>query len=529
MEVRMKKIILTLAIILLIALVVPGVVSAALPGSGWWSALAAQNIGQDGGAMQMVAYDATNTYSSANEIFDYGQALVYDPGKTSGTGNIIGFSPSLPDAFEGSVVISSDTPLAAVSEIANYSNGTVGGNGTASAMYQGSSSSMTSNELMVTTVKHNYSDQTTTIYVQAAGSDANVTVTYNMNNGSTYTQNQNITANRMFVFDPANASGGGVPSTNCGYDPNASPCFGAAVITSSTGPIAASYVEHPHQGSPAYLALAARAQSSADESTKLYGPSIKHTYTTGSGTGITGDAIMNVGTGRAKVKITLTVTKLGKNAPGSVSVGDKFEDFEYIDPNKSVVFSKWDNNLGGMPEGTYAAAVFESIAEPSTGITPQPLLGASNDAKTMSPIPGGKGKTVYQLFATEALTDAIAVPILTEFEDGLTGGLTVQNVGGTSSKIHFEFYEHGSSNMYHFWTKDPLQPEEAINSWGVSQNYGGYFENGGAFSWSDLDGKQFSVIVYSEGGQPINCVVFENSPDSDVDIRNYEGFSFTKP
>lgn len=521
----MKKIMLILAGVLLLALVIPQLVSAALPGTGWWSALAAQNIGADGASMKMIAYSPTDTYESTQKTFNYGQALVYDPGKTPGTGNNIGFTTPLPEPFEGSVVIESDTPLAAVSEIANYRNGTSGGSGTASAMYQGSSSTMISNELKVTTVKHNYSGQTTTIYVQAAGADANVTVTYNMNDGSVYTKDRTIPMNQMYVFDPAAA---GIPSTGCGYDPNASRCFGAAVITSTTGPIAASYVEHPHQGSPAYLALAARAQSAADQSTKLYGPSIKHTYTTGSGTGITGDAIMNVGSAAAKVRITLTVTKLGNNAPSWVSVGDTFVDYEIIQPNKSVVFSKWDNNLGGMPEGTYAAAVFESITD--GGYTPQPLLGASNDAKTMSPIPGGKGKTVYQLFASEALTDYIAVPIVNEFEGGLTGAITVQNVGTTSTKIYFEFYEFGTSNVYKFWTKDALQPNEAINSWGVSQNYGGYFDKGTAtWNWSALYGKQFSAIVYSEGGQPINGVVFENSPNSDMDIRNYEGFSFIKP
>lgn len=524
----MKKVLLTTALVVFLLLTFSSNAFAELPGTGWWSAMFAQNISNGDGTMTMSAYDSTSTsvYSSNTYTFDHGTALIYDPGKTpnyvSG-GSFIGFQDNLPVGFEGSVVLSSDIPLVAVSEIANYNNGPVGGGGTASAMYQAMSADMARNKLWVTTIKHNYSHQSTTIYVQAAGSDAHVTITYDMNDGNFYTQTVDIPTNEMFVFDPANASDGGVPSVDCGVDPNLSPCFGAATIESTTGPIVATYVEHPHQGSPAALALSTRAQIVDDQSTILYGPSVKNTYTTGSGTGITGDAIMNVGNAPALVQITLKVTKLGTNAPSWVNVGDIFTDTEVIEPGKSVVFSKWDDNLGGMPEGTYAAAVYESID--TDEYDPQPLLGASNDAKTLSNLPGGKGKTVYKLFAASTLTSRVAVPMVTEFQDELTGALTVQNVGTITDTIHFEFYEYNSSNVYEFWTVEPLPPDEAINSWGVSLNSGGYFANNGSWDFSELSGKQFSAIVYSEGGQPINCLVFENSPAGFFDIRNYEAFS----
>lgn len=531
----MRKLVFITGVFFLLTILVVGTVSAALPGSGWWSALFAQNVeyGSIDESLSMTAYEpgaSATTYSSLNYLFDFGQSLVYDPGKSpnySTGGNVIGFEGGLPGGFEGSVVLSSSVPLVAVSEIANYNNGPVGSSGTASAFYQAMSAEMAKNELRVTTVKHNYGKpgQTTTIYVQAVSGDAHVTVTYNMNDGGVYSQTEDITQNKMFVFDPANAN---VPSENCGYDANASPCFGTAIIVSTTGTIAANYVEHPHQGSPAYLALSARAQTIDDQSYILYGPSVKHRYTTNAGTGVTGDAIMNVGTSTAKVRITLTVTKLGQNAPSGVNVGDVFTDIEYIEPGKSVVFSQWDNNLGGMPAGTYAAAVYESIYDADHGITPQPLIGASNDAKTMRPIPGGKGKTVYQLFSSDSVTGTVAVPMITEFENNLTGALTVQNVGTEDTIIHFIYYEYGSTNSFHFWTANALKVGEAVNSWGVSRNSGNYFENDGTWDWSELYGKQFSAIIYSESGGPINCVVFENAPSSNVDIRNYEGFNITQ-
>lgn len=514
------------AVLIAALLLIVSSVSAALPGSGWWTSFSVQNVGAGDGSVQMTAYSATDTIGSEPFPISPFNSLIYDPGRSVG-GNSIGFSSSLPSGFEGSVVLSGSVPLAAAAEIANYTNGSVGGGGTASAQYQAMGADITATELLVPTVKHNYGGimkQTTTIYVQAAGADAEVTVTYNMNDGSTHTQTKTISANQMFVFDPANAEPP-VAESNCGTDANASPCFGAATI-SSTANIAATYVEHPHQGSPAPFALSTRAQTVADQSTTLYGASVKHEYTTGAGTGITGDTIMNVGTGPALVRATLTVTKLGNNAPAGVSVGDVFIGEEVIQPGQSVVFSQWDNNLGGMPAGTFAAVTYESIDNAT--YDPQPLVGASNDAKTLPKLTGGLGKTVYKLFADTTTTDTVAAPIIKEFVNNITGALTVQNVGTNPDKIVFEFYEFGSSTgPYVFETKDALQPGEAINTWGVSQNYGNYLT--GLADFSVLNGKEFSVKVYSKSGEPIICLVSENSPPGDYDIRNYEGFNITSP
>jgi hypothetical protein len=520
----MKKLLILASLIIIMILSVVGSVSAALPGSGWWTSFSVQNISQSEGTVEMIAYAAstTETYPSDKFTFSPSRSLIYNPGRAVNypTGNSIGFISGLPSGFEGSVVLAGNVPLAAAAEIGNYPNGTVGvTGGTASAQYQAMGTDITDTQLRVPTVKHNYRDQTTSIYVQAAGADADVTVTFKMNNGSEYSQNVLIEANRMFMFDPANA---GVPATNCGSDPNISQCFGAATIVSTSGLIAASYVEHPHIGSPSPIALSTRAQTSADESTILYGASVKNTYTTGAGTGITGDTIMNVGNDDALVQISLIVTKLGKNAPSTVSVGDVFTDTEVIEPGKSVVFSQWDDNLGGMPEGTFASATYESLD--TSEYDPQPLVGASNDAKTQPLISGGKGKTVYKLFADTTATEKAAVPIVKEYLDDITGALTVQNVGTSPVTIYFEYYEFGSgSDPYEFWTTNQLSPGEAINTYGISKNTGGAFTNDGSWNFSEMYGKEFSVVVSAT--EPLICLVSENSPNGDFDIRNYEAFN----
>lgn len=524
----MKKHVVFLILLVIAIFAVVGSVSAALPGTGWWTSFKIQNVGSALGKVSMIAYDATSTDTYSNDEFDFNSftALEYNPGKTVNypSGNVIGFDPALPSGFEGSVVLSGSQPLAAFAEIGNYQNGSAGvSTGTASAQYQAMGADITDTELRVPVVKHNYSGQTTSIYVQAAGAEANVTITYKMNDGGTYTQIVVIPKNKMFMFDPANAS---VPSTDCGNVVNTSQCFGAATIVSTTGDIAATYVEHPHVGSPAPFALSTRAQTTSDQSTVLYGASVKHNYTTGQGTGITGDTIMNVGTADALVQIDLIVTKLGNNASG-VSVGDTFTDTMVIQPGKSVVFSQWDGNLGGMPEGTFASVTYTSLD--TATYNPQPLVGTSNDAKTQPLLSGGKGKTVYKLFADTTASDTVAVPGIKEYVSGLTGALTVQNVGTSADAIYFEYYEFATSNVYTFWTSSDLLPGEAINTYAISTNPGGLFANDGTWSFTVLDGKEFSIKVYSETGEPIICLVSENSPEGLQDIRNYEGFNITLP
>ena len=515
----MKKISIALIFSLVLVLAVFSSGLAALPGTGWWSALQVQNISDSAGNVTMSAYPKNAGESailSDTFAFDPAASLVYDPGRTANypSGNLIGFQSSLPSGFEGSVVLSSSVESASVSQIANYANGSVGGTGTASAMYQGVSSAMLSQELLVPTIKNNYAGATTTLYIQAAGTEAIVTVDYTMANGSTYQQIETVAANRMFVFDPA---GAGIPSTNCGFDTNTSPCYGSAVI-SATSAIAGVLLEHPHSGTPVSFVQAMRLQTPQDESTLIYVPSIKNDFCGSTGCGIAGAAVLNVGTTTAQVTITLTVTKLASNAAPGVSVGDVFTDTATIAPGTNLNFSKWNNNLGGLPTGTMAAAVIECT-------NGQPLIGSSNDAKEQGDFPG-QAKVKYNAYADELATDTAYAPMVKEFLDGFTGGVTVQNVGTAADYITIEYHEFGTDNVCILHTTTAVPVGGAAETNWVSVNGSNRFTlsgDCGSFGW--LSGKEFSVKAYTDSGQDIIIMVTENTPDGTLDISRYEGIN----
>jgi hypothetical protein len=513
----MKKITFAVIISLLLVLAIVGTGFAALPGTGWWSALAIQNISTTPGSVSMEAYDMGTGAPIASDLFDFdpAKALVYDPGLTPDypAGPVIGFQSSLPGGFEGSVVISASVPSASVSQLANYSNGGVGGAGKASAMYPGVSSEMLAQELYAPTIKHNYSGATTTMYIQAAGAEAEVTVAYTMADGGYYEVTETIAANRSFMFDPA---GAGIPSTGCGYDTMTSPCYGSAIVTASA-PVAGVLVEHAHAGSPATFVQAIRLSTPQDKSEIIYVPSVKNNFCGSSGCGVAGAAVQNADDEAANVTITLTVTKLGNNAPSGVSKGDVYTDSATIPAGENYNFSKWNNNLGGLPNGTMAAAVIECT-------NGQLLIGSSNDAKTQSGFPG-QAKVKYSAFPDALATELAFAPKIKEFSGIFTGGATVQNVGDSSDYIIIEYHELGTGEMCAMVTKDPVPPGGAAETNWVSVNGANQFDilggDCGSFGW--LSGKQFSVVAYSDAGEDIVIMVTENTPGGTHDISRYEG------
>ncbi len=176
-----------------------------------------------------------------------------------------------------------------------------------------------------------------------------------------------------------------------------------------------------------------------------------------------------------------------------------------------------------MPAGTYASAVIESID--NAEYDPQPLISSTNDKKALN-VPGGFGINLYAGYADKNTSTNLAGPTLLEFTNGLTGAVTVQNVGTGDATVAFSYYEYGTDNVYVFHVTDPLGPGAAINTWGISRytDYSVFTIDSGFTDFSELEGKTFSVIVESD--QPIIGLVAENSPTGNRDMCNYEMINY---
>lgn len=503
----MKKKALVAGAVLLLLAMLSSTALAALPGSGWWVFYQVQNVGTGNGTLGMTAYqtgDATN-YSGTFDI-GQGKALAFHPGldPTYPSGDRVGFSTPLPSGFQGSAVLSADVPIVAVAQLGNNKSGTVGvSDGTATAFYQGIGGEATDTKVSFPTVKHNFNGQTTTFYVQAVG-DADVTITYKMNDGSTHTQNEEITANYMFVFDPANATPP-VASTSCGSAAT-SPCMGAATVTSTSGDIVGVVVEHPHSGSPAAFVLSTRGFTPADEDNTIFAPTIKNDFNGGT----TGLSVQNVGSLQTTAYITLTVT----NASNPSLIGNKYYDNEEIGQGESVVFSTFRDNLGGLPAGTFASAVVSAD---------QKLVGSVNESKSQANTPGGKAKAVYACFGQNRATDEVALPLVKELFGGKTTGVTVVNAGTAATKF-LATYTDANGVARSFETADAVDPGEAVPFFQVFQNLNNRFT--GLSDFSVLDGTKNSVVISSNNDQNIIALAQESDRrDKELDIKNYEGFN----
>jgi hypothetical protein len=506
---RSKLLLLVVVPVLLTLLAFPGIVVAGLPGGGWWSFYQVQNVGGAAGTLQMEAYatgTGGDTYSSNSFSMADGAALAFHPGlaPTYPSGDRIGFTTDLADGFQGSAVLMADVPIVAVTQIGNNTSGSVGSGGTATSFYQGIGGAAAADKVSFPTVKHNFNGQTTTFYVQAAGEDAQVTITYNMNDGSSHTQSTTIEANRMFVFDPANASTP-VASSNCGSAAT-SPCMGAATVSATTGSIVGVVVEHPHQGSPAPFVLSTRGFTSADEDTTIFAPTIKNDFNSST----TGFSVQNVGTLQTTAYITLTVT----NASNAALIGQKYYDSEVIAPGSATVFSVYRSNLGGMPAGTFASAVVSAD---------QNLVGAVNESKSQANTPDGKAKAVYAAFPQSGATSLVALPLVKELFNGKTTGVTVVNAGDSDTKF-VATYTDANGAVRQFETTASYSTGEAAAFFQVFQNPQSRFT--GLSDFSVLEGTKNSVVLTTSNGEPLIALAQESDrADKALDIKNYEGFN----
>jgi len=505
--------------ILVVSLISTLSVSAALPSTGWQTEYAVMNTSLTDGVLTMTAYPASvadaTTYPSASFNLPLKHALYYDPAIPAG-GIYLGFTaPGLPAGFQGSVVVSASQPVASAVTITNK-----GSSGTARADYTGISATNLSSTILFPIVKHNFNNQTTTFFVQAASEAAHATITYKMNDGSTKTETADIPANKTYIFDPENA---GVAKVNClpaGQTANTSPCFGSATVTSTTGLIAGVYVETLHTGSPANFASSTSALITSDASTKVLSLGYKKSFNATDGA----VSVMNTGAAPAMVGFVGRVSGVQAGSPAAlagVDVGDEYTGQVEIEAGKTRVFSAFVPELSAVLKGTWLSFTFTSLATGS--YTPQPLIGITTETRTKATMPGSTLRQSTLAFADgAALTNKLACPILREVtSDGFAGSVAIMNAGTVPTTIHFEYVEYGG-NVYHFWTQTAITPGNSIGTNRVSSNYSTKFTNDGSWSFPSLAGKKFSVYVWSDPAVTIVGTAPQDALTFNRDATSYE-------
>jgi len=485
-----------------IVLSVSSVVHAqALPGTGWYSTATIQNVGSATVNVNLAVYpQGTGSASTASFTLDVGASKVFVAGGNNASGTV-DVSPPLASG-SGSAVISSDQPIVAIGSIQNNQLsafpglGVSGGN--AAEFFRGASQAGTS--LFYPVVKNNFFNRTTVFSIQAAGSDANITATIRANNGSIHTKTLTIQANRsVFLvpndFTPPMASG------SCGSNANTSPCFGSLSITSSSGSIVGAYIEFQTAQSPAQLVLAASMFANTEADNKIYCPVIKSEFVNRT----TGMTIANTSNADVTVKVTYTVYQ-------GANVGSTYtQNGVTIPANGSVVFSRFNSNMGGMPDGNLAAAVVELVGSTTNSI----LVGVVNESNFSStPVRA----TAYTCFGEDSATNRLAAPLFKRNVAGVTSALVVQNVGANDVTMTATF-KCGTSSPETV-TTGSIAP-------GSSFNFSGF---AGAPRMDNVPfGQNCAVTVTVPSGGKIVGIAQETAQfgtvQPNLNTKNYEAFN----
>lgn len=439
---RNRKVIFNLLILVAaLAFMTVTTASAQISGSGWWTSFSFQNASNNNATVVATAYYPTDSSSadtsSGSVVLGGNSSATFHPG-LSGTcsgspaanGCRISLSPNLPAGFEGSVVLSSDAPTVAFVSLNNNVSGSVGvSGGTARSSYQGVDSSVAASQLYFPSFKNNFAGQSSIFYVQAAGADSTVTITYTTqeNPPQTYTEQKTILANRAYAFVPAAA---GVPSCSGGAGNN---CRGGAIVTvDSGGDVAGTVVEYQEGVSVASYVLASGAITPSNTDYTILVPSAKDNFSNAT----TGIAILNTTNTQATVDLTFTVK--GVQGCSTINVGDVETTTETVPAQGTSVI----RTTAGNSPFTENCGVFYSVKIHDQG-DDQLLAATVNQAGTTG---GLEQKAKYNAFAASSATNTILFPLVKENFGDDASGVSIVNAGSVATTVTVT-YEGSSTHV----------------------------------------------------------------------------------
>lgn len=474
-----------------------------LPGNGWFTTTTIQNVDTSDANVTLQVYSGqgqTAQFASANVSIPVGQNKLFIPGsgQASVTGPVFDVTPALTAPFRGSAVVQADRQVVAIGQLGNNIPlglpflGTPGGY--ANALYRGALT--TAPTISYPVVKNNWAGKTTLFAIQAVGGNVNYTATITSNSGATHTKSGTIDANRSLILGPADFTPP-MPSTNCGNDVNTSPCFGSIEVTATGGTLAGTVIEYRLGQSPATEVQSAAMFTTNDATQSLFCPTIKASYTPAQNR-TTGMTVANVTSSPVTVNVTFTVS-IGPGGAGTM-----YYSTATIPAKRSFNFSKFDNNLGGMPDGTLASARV-------TSNTPNSIIAVVNESN-----PGGNPikSTTYTCFNEQSATQRVAAPLVKKNFGGSTSGVTVQNVNNSGAFAVSATYVCGGQT--YSLNSPQLQPGQAHTF----------------FNPANIPDNSLCAVTLDAGaGNKIMAIVQEtsdfagSSPANLLDTKNYEGFN----
>jgi hypothetical protein len=240
------------------------------------------------------------------------------------------------------------------------------------------------------------------------------------------------------------------------------------------------------------------ANTEADD--KIYCPVIKNEFV-GRTTGMT---IANTSNANVTVNVTYKVYQ-------GANVGSTYtQNGVTIPANGSVVFSRFNSNMGGMPDGNLAAAVVELV-----GSTNSILVGVVNESNfSGTPVRA----TAYTCFGEDSATNRLAAPLFKRNVAGVTSALVVQNVGANNVTM---------TATFKCGTSSPVTVTTGSIAPGSSFNFSGFA--GAPLMGSVPFGQNCAVTVTVPSGGKIVGIAQETAQFSTVqpnlDTKNYEAFN----
>jgi hypothetical protein len=520
------KIIAGIAVMMALLLVVSTAL-ADLPGGGWWTAEQIQNVdpGEGQTTVEFTAYDkdSTATYDCGSITLDYGEGHVWVPT------NAWGITPnceSLPAGFLGSAVVSADKQIVAIVQEQNQQVpplGTPGGK--AVAAYRGIDASQTATTLLFPTYKNNHYGETTTFYIQNAGS-ASTSITAEFKGQAampgTYTHTySDVAPNRIVVIVPGDA---GVPSGNGRY--------GSLVVTNDDGQVLAGVVnEHAITASGAATYLkATRAFVPSEADTTFYAPAIKKLFPLGGGAleKWSGLVIQNAEeTGTVDMVVTYTVAEQSNSGtPGAT----------YVD----------NTTCTGIPAGQscFVLTLYPVAGSGTASLLNNMLVSAKIEAtgnvvalvneETNVAYGGTKQYATYSAIPDSAKSTKVSIPAYKEHWYGRYHGVVVMNVGTAAANYTV------TVNNVDVTPPNPVPSAPlVVSTSGVATNQANTFlllsvnpamSNATVVSGTYTQFNKTNNSMVVESTQPV--VVLANEEDTwmsaygppGLDASNYEGF-----